>query len=110
MNILMIIADIATIIKGAIIGTATFVGGVIVSYYIWNIALKRKRDNILNEAELEAEVIKKDKILQAKEKFLQLKSEHEKYISERNIKFLLLNQNSNRKKHYYLKNLKRTSG
>ena len=34
----------------------------------------------------EAEVIKKDKILQAKEKFLQLKSEHEKYINERNNK------------------------
>ena len=75
MNILMII-----------IGTSAFVGGVIVSYYIWNIALKRKRGNILNEAELEAEVIKKDKILQAKEKFFQLKSEHEKYISERNNK------------------------
>ena len=35
-------------------------------------------------AEAEAEVIKKDKILQAKEKFLQLKAEHEKNVNERN--------------------------
>jgi ribonucrease Y len=32
----------------------------------------------------EAEMIKKDKILEAKEKFLQLKSEHEKQVNERN--------------------------
>ena len=86
MNILMIITDIAAVIKNAIISTSTFIGGVIVSYYIWNTFLKRKKNNILNEAELEAEVIKRDKILQAKEKFLQLKSEHEKYINEKNNK------------------------
>ena len=40
--------------------------------------------NIIKEANAEAEVLKKDKILQAKEKFLQLKSEHEKYINEKN--------------------------
>ena len=42
----------------------------------------------MREAETEAEVIKKDKILQAKEKFLQLKSEHEKAINERNVKIV----------------------
>ncbi len=82
----MIIADIATVIKSAIIGAFSFTGGVIVSYYLWNALLKRKKDKILGEAELEAEVIKKDKILQAKERFLQLKSEHEKYINEKNNK------------------------
>ncbi len=82
----MIIADIATVIKSAIIGAFSFTGGVIVSYYLWNALLKRKRDKILGEAELEAEVIKRDKILQAKERFLQLKSEHEKYINEKNNK------------------------
>ena len=75
MNILMII-----------IGASTFIGGVVVSYYMWNIIIKRKKNNILSEAELESEVIKRDKILQAKEKFLQLKSEHEKYINEKNNK------------------------
>jgi ribonuclease Y len=38
---------------------------------------------IIKEAEAEAEVIKKNRILEAKEKFLQLKTEHEKAISEK---------------------------
>ena len=48
--------------------------------------LKKKGFNIIKEAELEAEVIKKEKILQAKEKFYQLKSEHEMLINEKNNK------------------------
>jgi ribonuclease Y len=40
----------------------------------------------VSEAESEAEVIKKEKILQAKERFLQLKAEHEKVINEKNNK------------------------
>lgn len=47
-------------------------------------ATEEKAKAIIKEAEAEAEVIKKDKILQAKEKFLQLKAEHEKYINEKN--------------------------
>ena len=38
---------------------------------------------IIKEAESEAEVLKRNKILEAKEKFLQLKTEHEKAISEK---------------------------
>ena len=41
---------------------------------------KTSADKILNEARAEADNIKNSKILQAKEKFLELKSEHEKYI------------------------------
>jgi len=41
---------------------------------------KTSADKILNEAHAEADNIKNNKILQAKEKFLELKSEHEKYI------------------------------
>ncbi len=41
---------------------------------------------ILKEANSEGETIKKDKILQAKEKFLELKSEHEKVILSRDKK------------------------
>lgn len=66
-------------------GVALILGGIL-SYFIWDNALKKKRQNIVKDAETEAEVIKKDKILQAKEKFLQLKSEHEKFINERNNK------------------------
>ena len=41
---------------------------------------KNEADNILKSAKIEGENIKKDKIFQAKERFLELKSEHEKHI------------------------------
>ena len=63
---------------------AGFIGGGALAYVIWNMALTKKKNGILAEAQSEGEVIKKDKILQAKEKFLQLKSDHEKYIQEKN--------------------------
>lgn len=47
---------------------------------------KRSAASILKEAKTEAESIKKDKILQAKEKFIELKSEHEKVILSRDKK------------------------
>ncbi|MAP81200.1 MAG: ribonuclease Y [Aequorivita sp.] len=50
------------------------------------IRAKKSASTILKEAKSEAETIKKDKILQAKEKFLELKSEHEKVILNRDKK------------------------
>ncbi len=47
---------------------------------------KKSAAAILKEAKQEAESIKKDKILQAKEKFIELKSEHEKVILGRDKK------------------------
>ena len=44
---------------------------------------KKETENILKSASIEGENIKKDKIFQAKEKFLELKSEHEKHILSR---------------------------
>jgi ribonucrease Y len=67
-----------------IIAAVSFIAGGLLTYYIYSILLKRKRLNMINEAQLEAEVIKKEKIMQAKEKFYQLKSEHEKIINEKN--------------------------
>ena len=63
-----------------------FLGGGVLSYFLWDKALKSKKKKIVSGAVAEGEVIKKDKILQAKEKFLQLKSEHEEYINEKNSK------------------------
>ncbi len=71
-------------IADIIIGTIALVVGVVVTIILFQVYLKRKSNNIIKDAETEAEVIKKDKILQAKEKFLQLKSDHEKAINERN--------------------------
>jgi ribonuclease Y len=47
---------------------------------------KKIASSILKEAKSEGETIKKDKILQAKEKFIELKSEHEKVILSRDKK------------------------
>lgn len=73
-----------------IIGIVALIAGSAVSILIYQASLKRKSMNIIREAETEAEVIKKDKILQAKEKFLQLKSEHERAINEKNQKILVV--------------------
>ncbi|AVR46730.1 ribonuclease Y [Christiangramia fulva] len=47
---------------------------------------KKEAAGIIKEAKTEGESIKKDKILQAKEKFIELKSEHEKVILTRDKK------------------------
>lgn len=47
---------------------------------------KNEANSILKQAEAEGESIKKDKILQAKEKFIELKAEHEKVILARDKK------------------------
>ncbi len=49
-------------------------------------SIERKSENIIKDAEKASDQIKKDKILQAKEKFIELKSEHEKFINSRNQK------------------------
>ncbi len=68
------------LIIGIIVGLA---GGGAATFVVLNTILKQKRDRIIREAELEAETIKKDKIFQAKEKFLKLKEEHEVTIKDR---------------------------
>lgn len=49
-------------------------------------ATKKESNALIKEAKVEAEALKKDKILQAKEKFIELKSEHEKVIFSREKK------------------------
>ena len=61
-----------------ITGVIALIVGFVLGYLLINMTLKYRSKNIIKEAEAEAEVIKKDKILQAKEKFLQIKAEHEK--------------------------------
>jgi ribonucrease Y len=63
------------------------------SYFVWQLALKNKSKRIINDALTEAEVIKKEKILQAKERFLHLRTEHEKVINEKNSR---IGQSENR--------------
>lgn len=72
--------DITSILIGLLAGLV--LGGLIV-FIALNSILKRRREGILKEAEAEAEALKKEKILQAKEKFLHLKEQHEKEVRER---------------------------
>ena len=63
-----------------------FAVGAGLSYVFFRYGLKTKYDNILKEAETEAEVIKKNKLLEVKEKFLNKKAELEKEVALRNQK------------------------
>lgn len=58
--------------------------GIVASASFLRKKLEKKSRALLKEAEEKAEVLKKDKILQAKEKFLQLKADHEKTIQKKN--------------------------
>ena len=74
-------SQIVIYILVALLGAAV---AVVVYALTRKVVLKGRKDEIIQQAELEAEKIKNDKIFQAKEKFLQLKSEHDKTVSERN--------------------------
>ncbi|WP_276089932.1 ribonuclease Y [Pedobacter sp. JY14-1] len=65
--------------------------GVVVGRYLLRsllksqeVAAQNKAKKILKDAETNAEILKKDRLLEAKEKFLQLKSEHEKEVNNKN--------------------------
>lgn len=71
------------LVIGLLIGLA---GGGAGAFVLQNVILKSKRDQLIREAELEGENIKKEKILQAKERFLKLKEEHEINIKDKERK------------------------
>ena len=80
--------DIVTImiIVGALI--LGIVAGFILAGSKINASAQKEKENLIKEAEVKAESVKQEKILQAKEKFLQLKSEHDKSIQEKNATIL----------------------
>ena len=74
-----------------IIAIVGLLGGAGISWFVMKKAMdeklklaREKAIQIVKEAETKAEVMKKDKMLEAKEKFLQLKAEHERHITEKN--------------------------
>ena len=73
-----IVINILCAVLGAIAAVTAYI-------VVRRILLKGQKEEIIKQAEVEAENIKKEKIFQAKEKFLQLKSEHEHYINEKKI-------------------------
>ncbi|PCJ83333.1 MAG: ribonuclease Y [Flavobacteriales bacterium] len=77
--------DVISIVIGVVAGL--LLGGLLAATLLKK-SIQHKSANLLKDAEVDAEVIKKEKILQAKEKFLQLKEEHEKVINEREKKIV----------------------
>lgn len=76
MNIVYLI--LVAIVTAVAAGAAT--------YFIINKTTESRRKAIIKDAENEAEMAKKEKMLQAKEHFIKLKSEHERNVNERNQK------------------------
>ncbi|MDB3906190.1 ribonuclease Y [Crocinitomicaceae bacterium] len=70
-----------------IIGLAAGVaGGAAVAVIVQGVLLKKRKEQILKDAEKEGENLKQTKILQAKEKFLKLKEDHERKMKDRERK------------------------
>lgn len=69
-----------------ILAIVAFLVGGALSYGFFKYGLKTKYDTIIKEAETEAEVIKKNKFLEVKEKFLNKKADLEKEVALRNQK------------------------
>ena len=67
-----------------IIAMVTLGIGAAVMFVINRSMLANKANEIIKEAESKAEMVKKDRMLEAKERFIQLKTEHEKEVMSRN--------------------------
>ncbi len=81
-NVLFIIIGVTALIVGLIAGRLFFAKNTKKQVE----EAESLAQNILKEAELRAETIKKEKQLEAKERFIQLKADHEKEVIERNRK------------------------
>ena len=72
----MFLYYILAAVAGAVLALAIYI-------LVSRAASKGRADAIIEKANLEAESIKQQKILQAKEKFLQLKGEHENFVNKK---------------------------
>jgi ribonuclease Y len=78
-----------SIFTNLIIGIACLAAGGGLGFYLFKTWTQRRGNSIIREAEIEAEAILKNKNLEAKEKFLLLKSEYDRNVNERNSKLLI---------------------
>ncbi len=69
-----------------IIAAAALAGGGALGWFITHISVKSRVQRTLKQAEKDAEELKRNKLLEAKEKFLNLKSDFEKEVADRNAK------------------------
>src|SRR6201993_4462861 len=68
--------------------SVALIGGLVIGFILANSRLNKtgqqEKENLIKEAELKNEAVKQEKILQAKEKFFQLKTQHDKQVAEKN--------------------------
>ena len=76
-----------------ILGVVGLIAGVIAGRFIFAKDTKKQLENadqqaqrIILDAQTQSETLKKEKILEAKEKYVQLKADHDKEVFERNRK------------------------
>lgn len=69
-------------------GVVGIILGVVLSTTVLRKKLEEKGRKVLDESQEKAEMLKKEKMLQAKEHFLKLKAEHEQISNERNANIL----------------------
>ena len=69
-----------------IIGIVGFIVGAVIVWIAGNTVTKSRSRKIIEEAEKDAEAIKRNKLLEVKEKFLGLKADLEKQVSAKNSK------------------------
>ncbi len=80
--VISIIAAVVGVIVGLIIGKTVFAKDTRKQVE----EAEQQSQKLIAEAQLHAETLKKEKLLEAKEKFVQLKSEHDREVMERNRK------------------------
>jgi ribonucrease Y len=81
-TILVVIAAVIALVVGVVAGKLIFKANT--DQKIQEAEIQSKR--LLNDAQLQADTLKKEKLLEAKEKFVQLKAEHDKEVLDRNRK------------------------
>src|SRR6476661_5680508 len=81
-NILYIIIGVAALVVGLVAGKIIFAKNTKKQVE----EAERQAQKILTDSQLQAETLKKEKILEAKEKFVQMKLEHDREVMQRTQK------------------------
>ena len=76
-----------------IIGAAALIIGILLGKFLFAKNTKKQLEEadqqaqrIISDAQIQSETLKKEKILEAKERFVQLKADHDKEVFQRNQK------------------------
>jgi ribonucrease Y len=83
-NIISIIIGIAALVIGLVVGKVAFAKNTKKQVQ----EAEQQAQKIVADGQLQAENLKKEKLLEAKEKFVQLKAEHDKDVLQRNQKII----------------------